>query len=688
MKRAAFIVLAVFVTASAWSGARGGLSGQDRSEEAQAPIRHQVTVTLKLIQVFVADAGGRPAMDLEKSDFVLYDNGKLQTISDFERHILAGPAVAGPEATAKLPPAQPPPAGAEAPGPLLARKFIFLIDYKRNELEGIKKAKTSVLEFIDTKTQPGDEIAFYTFSAMGRLKLHEDLTTDRAKVRAAVEKLRDFPGITPAGDASLSPDHLPMGMDLIQQQIFGQAAESSGPALRSLFPTIAQWAKVLRAIPGQKNLILYSMGFGRGVVRPGDPGYFAFKDMAQELASANVRVFSVNTTTGMLARLALGVAPEDSMESLAHTTGGNYYHDVNFSTKIAAAIQDTTASYYVLGFAVPAVWDGKYHEVKVEVRRKGYEVRAQRGYFNPVPFAKLSAIEKHVHLLGLMGLVAGEDAAAKRVLEFPLAAIPFAAAVPFATAGALNTLLLAEVPVATVRETVGERAELVLLVMNADKAIVDGRRLEVDWKAFTASGRAFLYVGTGLTAGRYECRAVLRNLDDGRAAVGACSVDMPALTTEGPLAFPPLLFVRGPQASYLNIASEKQAPGAAPLSISSIFPFPAKEYVPLIGALERGTTFLGAVLRFEWRSDRSGEIELEARLRPEGGGDELEIDVEVHDRRSEGEADLYLLGIDIPELPPGRYRLEIAAENTATGQTVRTSAIFVARLSGAGGGGS
>jgi VWFA-related protein len=645
-----------------------GLPARQKPPDPQAPIRHQVTVTLKLIQVFVADAAGKPAMDLEKTDFVLYDNGKLQTITDFEKHVLAVPA-AGRAGAANVTPAPPTPAPAVEPAPLLARKFIFLIDYQRNELEGIKKAKTSVLEFIDTKTQPGDEVALYSFSASGGLKLHEDLTADRAKVRAAVGKLRDVPGITPVGMDDISPDHVPMGMALMTQEIFGRYSGSSGSAVRSLFDAVTQWARVLRSVPGQKNILLYTRGFGRSLVRPGDPNHFAFQTMARELASANTRVFSVNTTTGVADKIALGVFPEDSLDHLARTTGGSYFHDVNFSTKIAADIQDATASYYVLGFAVPAVWDGKYHDVKVQVRRKGYEVRSQRGYFNPLPFGKLSEIEKHVHLLGL---ISGEEATAKRVREFSLTAIPFAAA------GAVNTLLLAEIPVAAIREAVGERAELVTLILNPGKAIVDGKRLEIEWAEFPTE-RAFHYAGIALAPGRYDCRAVIRNLDDGRAAVGACAVDVPEPMTEGPSAYPLFLFVRGLGAIYVNIASEKKEGGVEPFSISRTFPFPAKESIPLVGPLERGRTSLGAVLRCEWRSERGSEIELAVRLFPEGGGEEIEIDAELHDQRSDGEVDLYLIGIEIPELPPGRYRFEIEAANPATGKTVRTSGLFSIR---------
>jgi hypothetical protein len=84
-------------------------------------------------------------------------------------------------------------------------------------------------------------------------------------------------------------------------------------------------------------------------------------------------------------------------------------------------------------------------------------------------------------------------------------------------------------------------------------------------------------------------------------------------------------------------------------------------------------------LRCEWRGERDGEIGLEARLFPEDGGEEVEITTDLFDMKSEGETDLYLLGIEIPELPPGRYRLEIEARNEATGTTVRTSGLFSVR---------
>jgi len=43
--------------------------------QLQKPLQHEVSVTLKLIQVYVTDKKGKPVQDLEKADFIVYDNG-------------------------------------------------------------------------------------------------------------------------------------------------------------------------------------------------------------------------------------------------------------------------------------------------------------------------------------------------------------------------------------------------------------------------------------------------------------------------------------------------------------------------------------------------------------------------------------------------------------------------------------
>ncbi len=658
----ALTALSIFALLAQGGAGRPPSSAQVKAKAPGVPLQHEVTVTLKLIQVFVTDANGKPALDLERSDFVITDNGRPQTITDFERHVLAVPAP-GPAAPM-------PPPGRDA-GPLLSRKFFFIIDYVRNELEGVMKARNAVLEFIEEVVRPGDEVALYTLSSLSGLTLHEYLTVDHDKLRRTLMKVRDLPGITPIGNDSVG-GHEAMGMEVMNADIFGRHGGHGGTGGRNHFAEIAAWARSLRAIPGQKNVILFSRGFGGAVIRPGDSGSSLFQLMTRELATANAPVFTVNTTTGVADKIAQGVFPELSLDYLSRTTGGTYFPDVNYYTRIATDIQDATANYYVLGYSIPALWDGKYHDVKVEILKKGYEVHAQRGYFNPVPFAKLTPVEKHLHLIDI---ALGDAASAARALDFPMTALPFAT-----TGQAGNILVLSELSIPSIRNAVGDRTEFISLVIAEGGAIVDGKRVEIDWQDFKAE-KIFQYGVASLAPGRYDCRAVVRNLDDGRTAVGSCAVEVAAPSTNDPMMFPPLLLVRGAGAKYINLAPAGEPAGPEGFSISGIFPFPADKYVPLVGALGQGATSLFAGLRCIWGKarDANGEFDLSAWLAFEGSGEGEPIEMSLLERASLDEADFYFLEFELPDLVPGRYRLEIRAENPETGAVVSTASGFTVR---------
>ena len=54
----------------------------------QPPLKHDVAVTMKLIQVYVSDKNGRPVPDLDSSEFEVISNRRPQRIVAFERHVL------------------------------------------------------------------------------------------------------------------------------------------------------------------------------------------------------------------------------------------------------------------------------------------------------------------------------------------------------------------------------------------------------------------------------------------------------------------------------------------------------------------------------------------------------------------------------------------------------------------------
>jgi len=86
MKKIIFLLILFSVFLS-----RSGVQGRNTEppqEKGQETFQYEVTVTLKLIQVFVTDGKGNPVIDLAQADFILYDNGKLKKITEFEKHRL------------------------------------------------------------------------------------------------------------------------------------------------------------------------------------------------------------------------------------------------------------------------------------------------------------------------------------------------------------------------------------------------------------------------------------------------------------------------------------------------------------------------------------------------------------------------------------------------------------------------
>jgi VWFA-related protein len=608
---------------------------QSKSEVSQESLQYEVTVTLKLVQIYVTDPEGNPAPDLEKSDFVLYDNGKLQNITDFEKHFLYVPEEEPIEF--KLSPAQ-------DVRSVMNRKFFFLIDYANNDLEGVVKSRNAALEFMETKAQPGDEIAL--------LVLHEYLTSDHEKMRAAIKKIRAIPGIKGGWDSGAALGHSVMGMEADIRSEPITDTERRGASIK-FSNQIKDLAKALRHIPGQKNIMLFSRGYGRSVLMYGTPESEAFHAMGKELASASCPVFSVNTITGWG---KTKIFPDDAMDYLSKLTGGKSYHDVNYYSTIAEDIQNATSNYYVLGYSIESTWDGKYHDIKVEVKRKGYRAHAQRGYFNPLPFNRFSPVEKHFHLLAL---ALGEQAYFEPHLNFPMMALPFS------DKKELNTLFISEIPVQRIREVIGENTEFISLVFDQNKNIVDSRRMEIDWET-NDEEKTFQYSTASLAPGQYDCRAVIRNLDNGKGAVGACFLGVPQATDQNMMLYPPLLLIPGQETQYLRVFDPEREGAAKSVSLLDVFPFQSKEYIPLIGELPQQVSSIFAALRCIWRGALEPEIQISAWLEPQGTGKKTSVACSILNSLTQEDADVLFLEIEVPELQPGEYLLRLLAEDTET----------------------
>ena len=78
--------------------------------------------------------------------------------------------------------------------------------------------------------------------------------------------------------------------------------------------------------------------------------------------------------------VSAGDTNADGPNSLAVDTGGYVIRNENDFGKALTEIDRDTSSYYILGFHPSAPPDGKFHELKVSVKRSGVTVRARKGY--------------------------------------------------------------------------------------------------------------------------------------------------------------------------------------------------------------------------------------------------------------------------------------------------------------------
>ena len=71
----------------------------------------------------------------------------------------------------------------------------------------------------------------------------------------------------------------------------------------------------------------------------------------------------------------------DTMQELAEATGGKAFYNTNdLAGAIRTAMEDSTVTYTLGFYPDSSALDGKFHEVKVHVNRKGLNTRYRKGY--------------------------------------------------------------------------------------------------------------------------------------------------------------------------------------------------------------------------------------------------------------------------------------------------------------------
>jgi VWFA-related protein len=516
----------------------GSYAGFDRApivgQQEQPQLRHEVKVTLKLVQVYVTDKKGNPVLDLSKDDFLVNDEGEKQDLTEFEKHVLTLPSEreAAPAAVVATP--------ASPSRELMPRKFFLFFDYAFNNAIGIEKSRKAALHFVDTQVQPQDEVGVLSYSAMKSLRLHEYLTTDHHKVREVVKGLRMEQIAGRAEDFEIEYWQAVTGANPIDASKSGSVderrdvealrhhREESGNQTLHFAQKMIDLSKALRYIPGHKNIVFFSSGIPYSIIYGiqvaygqrdmsdwGNPALRdRVEDMLKELSAANCSVFPLDTQElrGVIDR-DTSMRGSHTLRKMAGATGGKYFGNINNYEKHIEKIQDLTGCYYVLGYYVGDTWDGEYHKIKVEVKKPGCKVYAQKGYFNPKPFSDFNRLERMLHLVDL---ALSEEPLFQTPVRFPLEVV----SCPAGSKG--NLCLAAKIEVEKIREVLAGKSEFVAVFFDDQENIVLLERNEKE--SYTLTGELFTFGASfSLPPGKYQCRLVIRNLETGRGAVASAT---------------------------------------------------------------------------------------------------------------------------------------------------------------------
>ena len=681
-----------------------GAPGPQEGQKIPTP-SHEVKVTLKLIQVYVADKEGKPVQDLTKADFSLLDNGQAVTITEFEKHF-AGPAGAPrPEDIEAVRPE------ANVP-PLLSRKFILLFDARNSSAYGFGMAKKAALEFLDAQVKPEDEIAVLSYKDVAGFRVHEFLTTNHARIRDVVAGLAEIIGPSfigyikgiddggtealrdagaamavraregergasadggrmnagAGGIAGLSRGEAGSGSDVpfvVESTAVGEEAKSAAVRHPDFPLGLQQIAKALNTIPGYKNILLFSDGYPRYMVLD-EKGSFSqiLRKTGQDLAAASSRVFAINTQRP----LSLMARGDRSLQKITEATGGRYFGKIEDYDDIGRAIQDFTENYYVLGYYITDAWDGRLHELKVAVKRPDCTVSAPASFSNSRPFSEYSDLEKEIHLFDL---ALGDRSYFQEPVNLPMTVLPCS------NGPRTSLLLLSRVSPEDLGDIVKGKAEVFHVVRDSGNRIVDAKRAVVDFAAVTP-GPLFQYGLATVGPGRYECRMVLRNLETGLGAVAKKTIEVPKPEDSGLRVDPPLLFLpldMG-KVQYLHVSPPaRKKDKKPPLALQDVYPLTANELLPVIDILPATAPSLAFEVRILAADAARIPLKLMAVL-VDPDGVETDLPARLLGRTTLEGAVVCLAEGQLPGLRPGSYVLRIGALNTQTNASAWSERAF------------
>ncbi|MEA2337330.1 MAG: hypothetical protein QOE82_1337 [Thermoanaerobaculia bacterium] len=389
---------------------------------AFAQMKETVNVNVIEVPVSVVDSSGNPVRGLTAANFEVYDSGKKQTITSFDKIDFTS----GETASAISP-----------LNPAARRSFLLLFDLGFSSPKSLVRAQDAARNFVKTAVQPRDLVGVGTIDNDHGFRLQTAFTTDRELVESVIADPSGFRGNDPLqianktevadltnGDSAKTPQSPGGGNNAAmaaaemaerQQQLTKSNEQYVRTRVERQVDYLGQLARTLRAVVGRKQVILLSEGFdakylqGRDAreseaanrdndavtsgqywkvdndARYGNSASLTMLDrMAQAFRASDVVLHAIDIQG---VRVQNDVASGSNFNSnaglftLSRPTGGEVFQNSNDLKNNFSRMLHAQEVVYVLSFQGPSVSMGRYHDLKVKLVNSPGRVNYRTGYF-------------------------------------------------------------------------------------------------------------------------------------------------------------------------------------------------------------------------------------------------------------------------------------------------------------------
>jgi VWFA-related protein len=561
-------------------------------------------ITLVSLPVFVTDGEGRSVSGLTQADFEVTEDGRMVPVVGF-REVDAG----APGNVESMAPPE---------SPAARRQFLLLFDLSFSSVNGLVRSRAAALDFIAKGMSASDLGAVATFTANHGVRLLVGFTSDRGQLRRAVATLGVLQLDRRADPLGLAYDLSEVGMalsDTLPEEGGGALQDAlRAVALRyqrsqeaeyrqkvvSLLEGMEELAKALDAVQGRKQVILLSSGFNDTALT-GEQGAQAMQDseavvrgrlwevqsenrfgdtqvrqqlqqMARRFSGSDALVHTVDLS-GLAARGDMAQAGaeaqrrsgREALSEIANLSGGRIFKDTNDVGLALGEIAELSRRYYVLAFEpAGARGAGRFHKLKVRVKRKGLDVSHRSGYYERAAFAERAPLARRFEAAELIAKGVEADALPLRTMAMPYRTAAGTLALPVVVdvagdrllAGAKSTLGVEVYGYAL--DPTGAIEDFVALASNLDLAKTADRLRDGGLQA---------HATFALKPGRHVLRFLVRDSETGRTGSQSLEIELPPFDPAEVVVLPPLVMDRPDRGIVLEARSPSLRGVPSPFSV-------------------------------------------------------------------------------------------------------------------------